>query len=483
MKEIISTVSKKELIKFKKFINSDFTSQNKKVLKFVNFLLDSDIPDRNEFPGRDKIYKVVFDSDKYNDVNYRRFITDFKKAYKNFISISNFFEKPYEKEISIIEGLGKKRLFAEANKEIDEFKQELESKFARNSDFYTAVIKLYDIDYYYNFYDRKKEKNANLEIINSFMDFNFCFDKLHHLNCRFNHNIISKEQFTLDISFLQPILTFIKGNITVVKNQNPNLYLVYLNSLYNMNNSDVKFLTKYKKYLFNNCLKFDKHTNHFYYNYLISLYAERVNKGEFNYRKEVLDCYDKMIEGEFYIIDDYVLDNEFNNAVITAIGLKKFDWAENYINSFKTKLNPEVSESVVNINLAKIYFNKKNLEKTLLCLDKIDSHDPYYFINAKMLLARVYVEKGELYLIDSVLDSLNKYCKRNKKISEKFSKSAEIFVRYIKKFVKAGEDEFKLHLLRKELSDTSVVVNYKSWLLEQVEKKLSKKQFKIVVQK
>lgn len=481
MKEIISTVNKKELLKFRKFINSDFTNQNKKILKFADFLLENDIPDKNELPGKDKIYKVIFDSDKYNDVNYRRFITDFKKAYKNFISISNFFEKPYEKEICTIQGLGKKRLFAEANKEIDEFKQILGSKFARNSDFYTAAIKLYDLDYYYNFYDLKKEKNTNLEVINSFIDFNFCFDKLHHLNCRFNHNMLSKEQFTLEISFLQPILTFIKNNISVIKNQNPNLYLVYLNSLYNLNNSDVKFLAMYKKYLFNNCSNFDKDTNHFYYNYLISLYAERINKGEFNYRKEVLYCYDKMIEGEFYIIDDYVLDNEFNNAVVTAIGLKKFDWAEDYINMFKTKLNSEISESVVNINLAKIYFNKRNLEKTLQCLNKIDSHDPYYFINAKMLLARVYIERNELDLIDSVLDSLNKYCKRNKKISEKFSKPAETFVHYINKLVKAGEDEFKLHSLRNELLGTSGVVSYKPWFLEQLENKLTKKRFKTVI--
>lgn len=481
MKDIISTVSKKELIKFRNFINSDFTNLNKKILKFVNFLLENDTPDKNELPGRDKIYKIIFDSDKYNDVNYRRFITDFKKAYKNFISVSNFLENSYGKEINIIEGLGKKRLFDEANKEIEEYKKTLEGKFARNSDFYTAAIKLYNLDYYYNFYDLKKEKNKNLEVINSFMDFNFCFDKLHHLNCRFNHNIISKEQFTLDITFLQPILTFIKNNITAIKNQNPNLYLVYLNSLYNLNNSDVKYLALYKKYLLSNCSKFDKDTNHFYYYYLISLYQERVNKGEFNYRKEVLDCYDKMIEGEFYIIDDYVLDNEFNNAVVTAIGLKKFDWAEDYINRFKTKLNSEISESVVNINLAKIYFNKKNLEKTLQCLNKIDSHDPYYFINSKMLLARVYIERNELDLIGSVLDSLNKYCKRNKKISEKFSKSAEIFSRYINKLVKAGEDEFKLHTLRNELLETSVVINYKPWFLEQLEKKLTKKKFKTVI--
>jgi tetratricopeptide (TPR) repeat protein len=187
----------------------------------------------------------------------------------------------------------------------------------------------------------------------------------------------------------------------------------------------------------------------------------------------MLECYDKMIKNGLYVLHDYLHETSFNNVIIVAVSLKKYDWAEKFLAMFKSKLHPKISESVVNLNLARIHMAKKNYTYTLSCLEKINIRYPFYFMHSKVLLAHIYFEQKEFDLIDSVLDTLSKYIKRNKKISKDYSEHIEIFIRFMNKLNKSVGNDFKLHELKLEIEKASFLVISKQWMLDEIENMLA----------
>ncbi len=106
--------------------------------------------------------------------------------------------------------------------------------------------------------------------------------------------------------------------------------------------------------------------------------------------------------------------------------------------------------------MAQLYFSKKDYEKALLYLNKIQNKESEFYKSYKFLLAKVFFEQNNFELAGSNLASLKKYVKSNRKLPGYVKDQINIFVKYFTQLLRiktnGGKNkDVKIIALRKNL--------------------------------
>ena len=184
------------------------------------------------------------------------------------------------------------------------------------------------------------------------------------------------------------------------------------------------------------------------------------------------------MKNDLFLIDNIITDFEYNNVVNIALAEGKYDWIDDFIETYKIYLEKTFAEDIYNLAKAKLLFHSEKYDNIFEYLNKVDIKDPTYYINSKFLLGRVYFEKDEDESIQYILDNLLQY-KRNKKIlSEEQQKSIQLYLGFMNDLMKISncpelEKDRKKSLkaiMRKELSNPDGFIPARSWFYEKLEK-------------
>jgi hypothetical protein len=149
---------------------------------------------------------------------------------------------------------------------------------------------------------------------------------------------------------------------------------------------------------------------------------------------------------------------------------KEYEWTENFINKYSDELTEEYKTSTFNLCYALYYFSNHDYEKTLVHLNKVQSEDPFYFLQIKALTLQVFYE---LKLYDnaiSLIDSYRHYLKEKTEIPARYNIQHKNFAAVVNRFlkVKLGSTEFSsvdFDLSRDEYKNIIKI----DWLLEKIE--------------
>ena len=126
--------------------------------------------------------------------------------------------------------------------------------------------------------------------------------------------------------------------------------------------------------------------------------------------------------------------------------------------------------------MAWYHFFRKEYDKTLKTLLKVEFTDVYYHLDAKSLLLKTYYELGEEDALYSLFDAFKIYLRRNKLISEYQSEVYQNLIGYARRLVTArnGSNRVNLDDLRKEVLESKRVADL-NWLLSKIDEVEAKK--------
>ena len=68
-----------------------------------------------------------------------------------------------------------------------------------------------------------------------------------------------------------------------------------------------------------------------------------------------------LLEKELIYVDGELGPLNFQNIIIIALRLGKYDWTENFIHKYKHRLPDALRENAVTFNLARLYFYPKKI--------------------------------------------------------------------------------------------------------------------------
>ena len=129
---------------------------------------------------------------------------------------------------------------------------------------------------------------------------------------------------------------------------------------------------------------------------LINYAINRMNDDAGEFAKEVFKLFDyKLRNGLIYDIQtDNFNINSFRDYVFIGLKVRKLKWTEDFIRRYSAYLPGDRKENELALSMAKVYFEKGNMEKALELANKVKAENFIYYIDKSRLRMKIFFESG-----------------------------------------------------------------------------------------
>jgi hypothetical protein len=422
--KLLKTLNLKELILFEDFVKSPYFNSHKQVISLFEYLKKyAPEFDNSKKLEKSYVYAQLYKSKAYDDNFFASIISKLLKLLEDFLAYEAFNEKTGEKELLTLKCIRKRKLEKHfksyekiLEKQISETIQQssdtnhLSMLFAEEQDrwfieqggrvFHFALQKQSDeLDSYYlveklkiacDMLNRNRVSNASYE-------------------CKWIDNIY-------EIAIAESLL---KDSVLLLAyRQTYEMLMEY---------SEEKYF-ELKQLLENNHQKISSDDLKNLYGYALNFCIGLVNSGKLQYFSEILALYKSMLRENLLFIEGYLPAWEYKNIVTAALRSNDLEWAESFLENYKSKLEPAHQENSYTYNMSSFLFECSRYKEALRLLHNVIFVNPTYHIGAKIIQIKIFTESGDWDIALSSLDAFAGYLRRNKEIAEYQKKSNLNFI-------------------------------------------------------
>lgn len=309
----------------------------------------------------------------------------------------------------------------------------------------------------------KRYEEFNLQEISDWIDRGFIAKKLRHVCLALSHQAVFKRNYTFGL--LDSILPFVEREAL---QKHPAIGLYYHACRFLSDPAAEDHFFAFREML-------SAHAEAFHAEELRALYLLAINFGVKKnntapnpaWDRANFDLYREALSRDL-LLDKGVLSHfSYNNIVIAAMRLGETDWAETFIHHYKPRLERKYRESAFNMNMARMAYLRKDYHAALLHLQRADYRDFIHSMNAKTLQMKIYFDTGETDLLESHLDSMQHYIRRQRALGYHRANCLNI-VRYTRSLLRCNRrDLSESASLRRQIEEEAVLTE-KEWLLERI---------------
>jgi hypothetical protein len=452
-----------ELNRLVKFIGSPVFNTNEELLKLLAFVVPYFKTGNAAELTREVAWKHLKGRKTYKDLEFRRLTSDLVIKIESFLAFEQYKKNPLNEMNYLMTALNEKKLtepFSSA------------SKYSRNL---LAIDKMRDADYYFDSFRIETAYSVHLESMNQrsaeknlfqamqALDAFYLINKLRSCAAVLHYKSVTKfdGEFALLPELLQhleqhdyaayPAITIYHRIIqTLMEPENEN-YFLQLGAM-----------------LLKNYMRFPHSMARDMYAFALNYCVRMINRGRTEYLGKALNLYKDMAAAGLLAHEGKLSQFDYKNVVTTALRVKDFAFAEQFIYDYKGSLKAEERDNAFSFNLARLHFYRKDYKQAMRLLQTIEYDDVFYQLDAKTTLLKCYYELGEYSLLMSLKDSFVKLLRRKKTISEQHRVNYSNFIRFTTKLYRLDtRDKKKVTELGTDIGATEHVAD-KTWLVEKV---------------
>jgi hypothetical protein len=463
--EILKTISFKDLNRLDAYLHLPIYNKNEKVLDLFN-IIKQEYPSygNNTVLEKENIIKQLFPDQQKQDAALRVVMSQLSKLVEDFFTIDCLQEdfEQYRSEI-YLKSLVKKGLNGLFRKELDEaIKKSIEQKEQIIPNF-LHQHELTKQSFNYNVINNNRLQESGLQQVLDSLDVLYIASKLKYACAALNRQDVLGEKF--NFTLIDEILLLLQQRPDLENN----FITIYKNVLNLLKSGDETYYKKIKQLISKNSDILSDDDKRDIYAWLTNYCTKKIKSGQDKYLHEIFDLYKVMLAEQMLLVDNFFMPNHYKNIVITALKLKEYDWTQDFIYRYATKLPLDIRETVFNYTLAALHFDRKEYDEALFCLMKINPIDPYYGLNYRALLCKTYYELSEFMALNANLESFRVFVLREKQLSEYNNLSYKNFINVLKRLIRCKEKKKKTtDNLLTEMSSMEPLV-HKQWLLEKIQ--------------
>ncbi len=274
-----------------------------------------------------------------------------------------------------------------------------------------------------------------------------------------SHQNIAKKEYH------QPLL----NSVLTVAEEHLNIPAIaahyYACKTQSVEDTEGRYFQKLKNEIITNATIFSKSEIHDLLTTAINFCIRRQNTGELAYVKEALILYQWGFNNQILLENGIMSPYYYKNAQLLAIKIEEYDWAEKFLNDFKSFLPEKDRENIYKYNLAIFHFRKKDYGTAMSLLQQVNLKETLSNLDARRLLARIYFDLKEMAALESHIESSKVYLHRQKDIGYHKEMYANFF-KFLERLLKLNNSLEEKHKLHEEIN-TAKLVAEKEWLLLQ----------------
>lgn len=470
---LLQCLDTRERTRFGQYVHSPFFNKHSEIRLLADYLLEQapDYPEQQL--QKQRVAKAIFQEEDYDEDHFNNLISDLLKLLYSFLAYQQYETDPQlEKQLLIRE------LFAKDNylhvERVTRRYQQLQKKAMHHSyAFYLQDYHLHEALDQLELSKNQRRYNEHLQQQSDQLDRYYFINKLRLACDMSSRNTVI--QATYHCHFLEEIRAFCSSNKDLL--QVPVLS-VYFHTLQMLENRESpRFYHQLKQDLKNYGDQFPAEELRTLYNYALNYCIQKINSGSNAFYRETLELYQTMLDAEIIFVNGYLTQWSYKNIITTGIRLHAFDWTEQFIHDYKSRLLPEEQTNAVAYNLASLHYAKGDYTKALRQLHDVEFTDPSYHLGAKIIQLKSYYELDEEEPFFSLIEAFKKYLQRNRQISD-YRKKANLHFLKLAKLIfkfKTGQPYWrpsqikqKYLQIQEKLENWEPVAN-KHWLEEILE--------------
>lgn len=469
----IETLSARERERFRLFVKSPYFNRHEKTIELLELILKA-LNATSPNLSKEKVYSKLFPGEKFNEQSLHNVMSYLKKLYYRFLSMKFVEEQDFLEPLYTLEAAYENNQFDLLKNRGKQVEKNLKNNDYQNNEFFYTQYRLnYLLGYYAAQYEDRTKSALFQKMLNS-LDRFYIIEKLRN-SCHLTANMIMLNT-NYDFHFLDELLAYIQGNIQDFEDDlSIIMYYTILMSLREENNPE--YYKKLIDILTNNVSGLSSEEQGDLYSFANNYCIRQINNGDSNYQRELFQLYEQGLKTGLILDNGILSEWNYKNITSLACSLKEFEWAENFIQSYKDKLNAPRRENAYNYNLAHLYYNKKMYSEALSVLLLVQFTDVKYHLNTTFLLLRTYFALKDTEAVLSLIETFRIYVIRNQKMTLELKRGYTNFLKFAKQLVllkhhastyPKNKLREKLDNLKTKIESTKNLIN-RYWLLEECE--------------
>ncbi|MCI4667388.1 MAG: hypothetical protein MRZ79_04445 [Bacteroidia bacterium] len=142
-----------------------------------------------------------------------------------------------------------------------------------------------------------------------------------------------------------------------------------------------------------------------------------INQGSRFFLEELFRLYQFQLSQEIIFQEGLLDHSDYKNIVTVAIRLEEFEWAEDFIQHFRERVEPAYRDNVYQFCQANIFEAKGAYTAAIGFLSKVTFSDVFYEISSRLLLLRMYYKLRDWEGLFYSTGALERFLKRSQSIS------------------------------------------------------------------
>lgn len=462
--QVILVLSKSDRRRLALFLDSPYFNKSKTLSTLGKTYIA--LAESGQTAGFDKveIWHKLFANEPYDDVNFRKYNSDLMKMVERFLAQQSIESKSEELSIELLNEVVNKKIEPLYTSVVSGIKEKIATNPFQSSDFFYHNFK------YESLFNKLNEKHklykdkVNYESISKNIDYYYFIEKIKLFCSTIAHQRMVNVKYEID--FEEEISKHLYRKDL---SNFPALELYFLTYKVLKKEEDTKPFFDLKNALFTNSGKIPT-------NELVELTVSamnfcthKLNKGNTSFYNDYFELIQFGLVNKLFVNNNAFETWRFNNFVITAAKLGKFEWAENFIHEYKKYISDSERDNIVSFNMARLYYNQKKYHLVLSLLKNVEYKDLLLNINSKSILITTYYELSEYDALDYAIESFRVFLNRHKDISFVLRKSLLNFVKFTRRLIKtiAADSQSIQNLKNSIQKEKSNTANFE-WLMEKI---------------
>jgi hypothetical protein len=467
----IQALTTREKERFRLFVESPYFNKHQKTIDLLD-IIQKGLNSKRKKLGKEQVFSLLFPGEKFKEQQLHNVMSYLKKLYYRFLSLKYIEEQDFVEPIYTVEAAYENNQFDLLKNRGKQIERTLSrASYQNNEYFYTNYRLNYLLGYYAAQYEDRTKSALFQRMLNS-LDRFYIIEKLRN-SCHLTANMIMLNT-NYDFHFLDELIQYLRDHMEdYEKDLSIIMYYTILMSLQKENNPS--YYKKLIEILTKDVNRLSSEEQGDLYSFANNYCIRQINNGDSNYQRELFQLYEQGLKTGLILDNGILSEWNYKNITSLACSLKEFEWAENFIQSYKDRLNAPRRENAYNYNLAHLYYNKKMYSEALSVLLLVQFTDVKYHLNTTFLLLRTYFALNDTEAVLSLIETFRIYVIRNQKMTVELKRDYTNFLKFAKRLVllkhhastypKKNLRE-KLDALREKIESTNNLIN-RYWLLEE----------------
>jgi hypothetical protein len=190
-----------------------------------------------------------------------------------------------------------------------------------------------------------------------------------------------------------------------------------------------------------------------------------------NWQRESFEVYNFVLENKLYSDSEKGKINfiDFISILISALRVKEYEWASDFVDKFKHKLEDNEKTNAANYGYARLNFEKGNFSKANQYLSRVNFEALFYKIWVKNLQIRIFYEMGWFEEALNHIDNFGRFVTSNLMLTEKDVKGNISFLKFTKRLIgiKTTYDHKELNDLLYD-AEKEIYINGRDWIMSKI---------------